>query len=208
MNALGNRIAGLSRLRVRNSLAFAMIALLAVGCAATRPNIRVDVDESVNFASFQSYSYVPELGTDRAGYSTLVTTYFREAVDSEMQARGYRYSDSNPDLLVNFFADAREVTSIRQPRSSVWLGYGYYGYRFGMYNVWPLYADGPQTVRYKVGTANIDIVDARRRQLIWEGVAEGRLTRKVIEDPRTAIHSVVADLFARYPGRASTAFAE
>jgi hypothetical protein len=65
-----------------------------------------------------------------------------------------------------------------------------------------MYADNVETVQYKVGTANIDIVDAGRNQLIWEGVVEGRLTREVMENPQPAIESVVAELFSRYPGTA------
>jgi hypothetical protein len=73
-----------------------------------------------------------------------------------------------------------------------------------MYSAWPLYADNVDTAHYKIGTANIDIVEAERNQLIWEGVAEGRLTRTVMESPQPAIDSVVADLFSRYPGRGSS----
>jgi hypothetical protein len=35
----------------------------------------------------------------------------------------------------------------------------------------------------KVGTANIDIVDGERMQLIWEGVAEGRITEEDMDNP-------------------------
>ena len=173
----------------------------AMGCATTGPDIRIDYDRAVDFSTYTTYGFVEELGTDRAGYSTLITTYFRDAVDREMQTRGYQYTETNPDLVLNFFANARDVTEIR-PRSRVWVGYGYYGYRYGMYHAWPLYADDVDTVHYKIGTANIDVVDAQRRQLIWEGVAEGKLTREVMNNPRPAIHAVVADLFDRYPGRA------
>lgn len=173
-----------------------VVAVLA-GCAASKPAIRTDSDRSVDFSRFESYGFPDELGTDRAGYSTLITSYFREAVNREMQSRGYRYTQINPDLLVNFFANVRDVTAIRS-HPNVWVGYGYYGYRYGMYSAWPLYADNVDTAHYKVGTANIDIVDAGHNQLIWEGVAEGRLTRAVMENPQPAIDSVVADLFSRY----------
>lgn len=179
------------------------VSLLA-GCAATKPDIRTDYDRSVDFSSFATYGFPDELGTDRAGYSTLITTHFRQAVDREMQSRGYRYTENEPDLLVNFFANVRDVTTVRS-RPNVWVGYGYYGYRYGMYSAWPLYADHVDTVHYRIGTANIDIVDAEREQLVWEGVAEGRLTREVMENPQPAIDSVVAELFSRYPGRARTA---
>lgn len=167
------------------------------------PEVRTDYDRSADFSKFESYGFPDELGTDRAGYSTLMTTHFRQAVDREMQSRGYRYTEADPDLLVNFFANVRNVTAIRA-RPDMWVSYGYFGYRYGMYSAWPLYAHDVETVHYKVGTANIDIVDAARNQLIWEGIAEGRLTRKVMEDPQPAIESVVAELFSRYPGRART----
>ena len=179
------------------SIALAVLA----GCAASRPSIRTDSDRSVDFSSFESYGFPDELGTDRAGYSTLITDYFRDAVHREMRSRGYRYTQVNPDLLVNFFANVQDVTALRS-RPNAWVACGYYGYRYGMYSAWPGYGENADTVQRKPGTANIDIVDAGRNQLIWEGVAEGRLTRTVMENPHPAIDSVVADLFSRYPGRA------
>ena len=181
--------------------ALIVAAAVLFGCAATRPDIRTDYDRSADFSTYQTYGFADELGTDRAGYSTLLTTHFKQAVDQEMQRRGYRYTGSNPDLLVNFFANVRHVTTVRS-RPRVVVSYGYYGYRYGMYSAWPLYADDVDTVHYRVGTANIDIVDAGRNQLIWEGVAEGRLTREAMENPQPAIESVVAELFSRYPGTA------
>lgn len=114
-------------------------AVLLAGCAAMKPDIRTDYDRTVDFSSFATYGFPDELGTDRAGYSTLITTHFRQAVDREMQARSYRYTENDPNLLVNFFANVRDVTTIRS-RPNVWVGYGYYGYRYGMYGAWPLYA--------------------------------------------------------------------
>ena len=35
-----------------------------------------------------------------------------------------------------------------------------------------------ETVRYKVGTANIDVVDSRKKQLVWEGLVGGQIDRQ------------------------------
>ncbi len=40
-------------------------------------------------------------------------------------------------------------------------------------------------------------------QLIWEGVAEGRITREDMKNPQAAIDTVVAELFQRFSGGAS-----
>jgi hypothetical protein len=185
----------------RKTAWIAVVALSLAGCATTAgPDITVDYDRTADLHSYKTYGYPEEVGTDRAGYSTLVTRYFKNAVDREMQRRGYVYEEEDPDLLVNFYSNVREVTDTRPtPRA-----YGYYGYRYGLYGAWPLYDDDVYTVRYKVGTVNVDIVDGERMQLIWEGVAEGRITEDEMKQPRVAIDAVVAELFQRYSGVASS----
>jgi hypothetical protein len=187
--------------RINAWLAAAALAL--AGCATTTgPDIRVDYDRTADLASYKSYGFPEEVGTDRAGYSTLVTQYFKQAVHREMQARGYVFEENDPDLLVNFFANVREVTDVRRT-PGMYPAYGYYGYRYGLYGAWPYYEDDIDVVRYKVGTANVDIVDGERMQLIWEGVAEGRITEDAMKNPRAAIDAVVAELFQRYSGVAA-----
>ena len=173
------------------------LVLVLAGCA-TPPNIRTDYDRAANFTSYRTYGFPAETGTDRAGYSTLITGHFKRAVSREMEARGYRFDAQNPDLLVNFFASSTERTDVQStPRLSI--GAGYYSYRLGLYTEWPLYGRDVTTLHYKVGTASIDVVDAARKQLVWEGRAEGRLTDRMLENPGPAIDKAVADIFAKYP---------
>ena len=40
----------------------------------------------------------------------------------------------------------------------------------------------------------------RKRELVWEGVAEGKLTDKVMKDPRAAVNVVVTEIFKQFPG--------
>jgi hypothetical protein len=183
-------------------LSVALVCVLS-GCASG-PTLRSDYDRSADFASYETYGFASELGTDRAGYSTLLTGHFRRAVSRELEARGYRLDESSPDLIVNFFATVRQETDVRTTPAPT-LGVGYYGYRYGLYTAWPMYSSEVRTVHYQVGTANVDVVDAARSQLIWEGVAEGRLSDEVIANPGPAVNSVVSELFAQYPARAGTA---
>lgn len=180
-----------------------LAALLCSSCASQRvADIRTDMAPEADLSSYSTFGFPEQTGTDRGGYSTLVTDHFKAAVTEQMQMRGYRYVDENPSLLVNFYVNVRERTEVRsRPAGSA--GFGYYGYRYGLYDPWPLYARDVDTVTYPIGTANIDVVDAQKRQLIWEGVAEGRITDEDMENPREAISSAVAQLFARFPGRAS-----
>lgn len=181
-----------------------VLAVALVGCAATKPTLRTEYDRTADFSAYRTYAYAQPLGTDKAGYSTLTTQHFKNAIDTQLGARGYRRVESDPDLLVNFNANATEKTDVRSTPTAT-LGVGYYGYRYGMYTNFPLYREDVETVRYKVGTANVDVVDARRKQLVWEGVAEGRLTKEVMRNPEPAIRNVIAELFKDFPGRAPAA---
>ena len=182
-------------------------AALLAACAPAKPTLRTDFDRAANFASYRTYAYVSPVGTDNAGYSSLITQHFKQAIDTEMSARGYQKVETDPDLLVNFMANAVEKTDVRStPSSSVTMGTGYYGYRHGMYASMPIYSTPDvETVRYKVGTANVDLVDARQKKLLWTGVAEGKLTEEVMKNPQPAIASVINQLFTQFPGRAGQA---
>ncbi len=187
---------------IRNFVAVLTLALavLVAGCATTRaPNTRIDYDKAADFSVYRTFGFPTETGTDRGGYSTLVTSYFKNSVTTAMEARGYKYDAERPDLLVNFYMNTRERTEMRSsPRMS--LGYGYYGYRYGLYNAWPLYEED-RTVTYKVGTINVDIVDAEKKQLVWEGISEGRVSEEAMANPKVTINAVVTELMRQYPGR-------
>ena len=178
--------------------AVALIVALIAGCATTSPpNTRVDYDKKADFSVYRTFGFPKETGTDRGGYATLVTSYFKSSVTTAMEARGYKYTEENPDLLVNFFMNTRERTELR-PNPG--FGHGYYGYRDGLYRGWPMY-EQDRTVNYQVGTINVDIVDAEKKQLIWEGVSEGRVTEEALANPKVTVNAVVTELMRKYPGK-------
>jgi hypothetical protein len=171
----------------------ALLAVLLAGCATTdAPNMRVDYDRNADFSVYRTFGFPKETGTDRGGYSTLVTSYFKNSVTTALEARGYKYSAEKPDLLVNFYMNTRDRSETRPSAG------GYYGYRDGLYGGWPMYQE---TVNYQVGTINLDIVDAEKKQLIWEGVSEGRVTEESLANPKVTVNAIVTELMRRYPGK-------
>jgi hypothetical protein len=182
---------------MKNILALLAVGLLLSACESG-PKIRANTAPTANLQSYKTYSFPAKLGTDRGDVQTPLTGYFKEAVRREMDARGYQFVESgDADLWVNFHVNAKDQTDIRSSPSMNY-GVGYYGYRGGMYGG---YGGGTDvtTVHYKVGTANIDVVDARKRELVWEGVAEGKLTDKVMKDPRGAVNRVVTEIYKQFP---------
>ena len=176
----------------------AIAAVVVAGCE-TGAQVRSVSEPGANLASYRTYSFAATPGTNRGGNVTPLTTFFETAITREMNARGYQQVESGGDLMINFNARVTEKADIQStPGAGPYYGYGYYGYRGGLYA-------GPevQTVRYKVGTANIDVVDAKWKVVVWEGIAEQELTSDVMQNPEAAVSAAVTKMFTQFPGRAA-----
>jgi Domain of unknown function (DUF4136) len=176
----------------------ATAALLVLAGCATGPDVRADLDRSADFTSYKTFGFASPLGTDRDGYQSIVSQQLKRATQRELEARGMRLDTNAPQLLVNFNAaltDKLRVTTV--PTAPV--GIGYYGYRRGLYAAWPAYADQTVVSQYKEGTLNIDVVDAARKQLVWESVVSDSVTQKQLDNLPEAIDRAVAAAFAKYP---------
>jgi hypothetical protein len=184
------------------SLTVLAVAALLTACASG-PDIRSDYDRSVDFGQYKTYNFFSPMGIENPNYSTIYGSVFRDALSREMDARGYTKSN-DPDLLLNVSAkleDKTKITTYNDP-----MPVGYYGYRRGVYDPWYGYGYGTQTnvSQYTEGTINIDMVDARAKRMVWEGVAVGRLKEnRSNEEVRQAINDGVATMFEDYPFRAS-----
>ena len=179
---------------------FVILLLLAslAGCAS-KAKLRSDYDHSADFSAYKTWNFFEDAGPDYAGYESLFTQYMLEAITLEMDKRGYVKSD-NPDLLVNFNAYVQDKTKVSQTSAPPPMG-GYYGYRGGHYGAWGGYGYGTQThvSQYTEGTFNIDIVDAKKEQLVWETVGVGRITDDVRENLHQKVMDGVPRFFELYP---------
>ena len=177
--------------------ALSAAALAVAGCAST-PNVRVASDPSADFTQYRTFGFASPLGTDRGGYQSAVSQQLKTSARTQLEARGLRYVEADPDLVVNFSATLDEKLRVSTTPTAT-MGVGYYGYRAGMYSAWPMYQDQTTVTPYNEGTLNIDIADARRRQLVWEGVVRSTVTEKTRSNMGPALDSAVANAFAKYP---------
>lgn len=184
----------------RLTMLFCAAAALLITSCASGPNIRTDTAPNTDFSSYRTFGFMPELATDKAGYTTLITQHFKHSITREMTNRGYTYSETNPDLLVNFNSNVESRSETRTMPAAT-MHYGYYSYRRGLYTSFPVYTTDVDTIHYKVGTVNIDLVDSAKKQLIWEGVSEGTLKKKDLAQPQAAIDNVVSLVFEKFPAR-------
>ncbi|MCV2352817.1 DUF4136 domain-containing protein [Paucibacter sp. B2R-40] len=177
-------------------LTLAMGGLGLSGCASG-PQVQVEMDRAADFSQYKTFAFVSPLGTDRSGYQTLVSGQLKAAAQRELEARGLRFDAAAPQLLINFNASLSEKLRVSPGPS---YGIGYYGYRGGLYAPWPYYRDMNSVSQYTEGTLNIDVVDAARKQMIWEGVVTGSVSDQLsAEQAEAAINRALAAAFVKFP---------
>ena len=178
-----------------SSILILSYALVLTGCSST-PQVRSDYDQAVDFSQYRTYNFFSDAGPDSKNYKSLFTQYMTTAIEQEMEKRGYQKS-ANPDLLVNFNANFQDKTKVTTSPS---MG-GYYGYRGGYYGGWGGYGMATDThvSQYTEGTFNIDLVDARKKQLVWEAVLVGKIKDDSFENLEQKINDGVPRFFAKYP---------
>ena len=170
-------------------------ASILLAACASGPTVRTQGDPAANYASYKTFGYFDRVATDKAQYSTILTQRLKDSTKRELESRGYKYVESNPELLVNFNVNIENRTDIQSTPTAG----GYYGYRAGMYHGWVGYPQDVQTVHYQEGTIGVDLVDASKQQLVWQGVAEGRITKAIAENPSAAVDKAITEIFAKYP---------
>jgi hypothetical protein len=177
-------------------LVCSLLSLLVLAGCASGPTIRSNVDASVDFKSFRTFGFIEPLATDRAGYQSLISQQLVASAERELVARGLRRSDTSPDLLVNFSADLDQ--RLRVTQTPMVHSRSFNSHRRGFYSTWPMYQQ-TEIRQYTKGTLGIDVVDAARRQLVWEGFALGRVTQRTTDNLGPVLDAAVVDIFGSFP---------
>ena len=167
----------------------AVAALLVSACQST-PEILHETSPAANFAGYKTFGFFSPLGTDKAGYQSAFTGHLKTASRRAMESKGYVYSDTNADVLLNFYGniqDKQEIVSSPAPMAG-----GYYGYRTGYYGGFG--ATSVDTYNYKQGTLTIDLVDPKQKALAWTATAEGRVSSDALKNPGPAIDTLVTSM--------------
>lgn len=178
-----------------------------LSACASGPEIRSLANPEKDLAAYETFGFFSPLATDSAGYESVLTAHFKNATKRNLEAKGYVYSESSPDLLVNFFVnleDRQEIRTYSTPPPPVSMGY--YGYRTGFYGGWGGYPGAfggteIHTINYTAGTLTIDLVDPAENVLVWQGQAEGRVKDEARRNPGPAIDAVVTEIIATLPAR-------
>jgi hypothetical protein len=179
----------------RRLLPVLAVALLLAACESG-PSIITNSAPDFSLAGYQTFGFLQPLSTDRGNVQTLTSATLIEAATFELQNAGLRRDNNNPDLVVNFVITTRETLQSR-PSTGASMHHGR-----GRYGTWGGYSMSMSTsevVQRTEGTLGIDVIDASRLQLVWEGAATQRVTDSMQQNRDQVLRDVTAQILAKFP---------
>ncbi|TYA54630.1 DUF4136 domain-containing protein [Formosa maritima] len=157
-----------------------------ISCTSVR--VAADYDKEANFSEYKTFAFYKP-GIDKAEINDIDKRRFLRAIESEMLSKGFTKSET-PDMLVSIFTKSREKVNVQSS------GYYPYGYGWG----WsPYYWGSYNTVTTTTeGVLYIDLIDANKKELVWQGVGTGYLSQNT-NKKEDRMKEFVAAILERYP---------
>ena len=167
---------------------FKLLSILFILTLASCSTVRVnaDYDKKATFTNYKTYAYLKS-GIDKVEISDLDKKRILYSIDEVMATKGFTKSE-NPDIIVNIFTKERE-------RVEVYQNYGF-GWGWGPY--WGMGINRPAVTTTPEGTLFLDFVDAKTKELVWQGIGTGYLTTDS-ERKDERIAEFVAKILEKYP---------
>ena len=164
-----------------------LLLLFFVITSCSSVSVVSDYDKAVDFENYKSFAFY-KTGIDKAEINDLDKRRILRAIEASLLAKGFVKS-SNPDLLVSMFTKSRE-------QINVWNnGFGPYGYGWG-WSPWYYNNMNTSVSTSTEGVLYIDLIDANKKELVWQGQGTGYLSQKKKEE---RIQDFVSKIMEKYP---------
>jgi hypothetical protein len=168
--------------KIRHALLFAA-TLAAFSALSFSQEVNTDYDKHTVFERYHTYTW-GKVQTSNPLWEQRI----KDAVDKELQAKGWRQTDSDPDVTLVAVGSTRN----QQEYQTFYNGLG--GWRWGGFG-----DTATTTVNtYKVGTLVLDMYDSRTKQLIWRGTASDTLSDNPEHNEKN-LQKAVDKMFKKFP---------
>ena len=164
---------------------YMLMLFLIMGCSTI--TVFTDHDSGVDFSKYKTFAYFKP-GIDKVEISDLDKRRILKAIDMQMAQKSIIKSDL-PDLLVSINTTAKEKVYINNNFNGFW-GWGWSPWMWG---------PNQNTVSSRTeGTLYIDLIDAKTKQLVWQGKGRGGIS-EYTKNRDERIGVFVAEILKKYP---------
>jgi hypothetical protein len=146
----------------------AVVMLLMFLASCSSLSVRYDYDREADFRKYGTYAWSEqEVPGDDLVRNPLIQKRVHSAVDESLASKGYTLSEfDQADFIVVVHAGIKERMRVQD-----WGRYGWY------HPWWGPYGGRVDVSYYEEGTLVIDIVDAKKKELVWRGTGTGIVKR-------------------------------
>lgn len=176
-----------------------ILVLALASCSSLKTT--VEYDPAADFSQYKTYSFLPWNKQSDELLSNYDKERFRAAASYELEKLGYTKADGISDLAVNLFLiiDEKTGTTTYNDFYSSGPAVGYYYGPWGYNNPGGVSAIATMhSYDYEEGTLIVDLLDIKKKQLAWQGIAKKTLQSHKKGDG-SVIKDVMAKLFADFP---------
>ena len=177
-------------------LKLSLLVVLFIMTSCSSVKVVADYDTATDFSQYKTFAFYKK-GIEKVNISDIDKRRILKDIEAELLAKGLTISE-NPDLLVNIFTKAKTKVDVYNNN--------YYGgfYGGGYYGGWYPWYYGPDygtTVsEYTEGTLFIDLIDAKKKDLVWQGIGTGGLTTSGdVVKKEQRVQEFVSQMLAQYP---------
>lgn len=172
-----------------------VFAILLSSCSSVR--VASDYDKEANFDSYKTFAFFKP-GIDKAEINDIDKRRILRAIEAELLAKGMTKSE-NPDMLVSIFTKSNQRVDIYNNAWGAgawgWGGFNRWGWGWGPGLGWR----GNNVSTTTEGMLYIDLVDANKKELIWQGSGTGYLVTKNIDKKEARIKEFVSKTMEQFP---------
>lgn len=178
-----------------------LLALLIAVTSCSSIKVAADYDKEANFGQYKTFAFF-KTGIDKAEINDIDKRRILRAIESELLAKGYTKSE-NPDILVSLFTKSQQRVDVYNNTwgMGAW-GWGGFGPGWGWGGFGPGWGMGwnqqPNVSTSIQGHLYIDFIDANKKELIWQGMGTGYLSRNM-EKKEARINEFVTEIMTKYP---------
>ncbi|MFD0863607.1 DUF4136 domain-containing protein [Sungkyunkwania multivorans] len=171
------------------------VALLVLVSSCVSVRVATDYDRQADFNEYKSFAFYKP-GVDKAEISDLDKKRILRAIEAELVAKGFVKS-SDPDILVSIFTKEKERVNVYNNAGWGW-GWGW-GWG-GPWGPWGWGGGFNSVSTTTEGSLYIDLIDADKKELIWQGKGTGNLSRSSDMNKKEArIKEFVTEIMKTYP---------
>ncbi len=175
---------------MKNTLKFLpalLLVFMVVSCTSVK--VATDYDRNANFNTYKTFAFF-KTGIDKAEISDLDKRRILRAIETELMAKGFTKSE-NPDMLVSLFTKSQQRVDVY---NNAW-GWGGWGWGPGWGWGWNMQ---PSVSTRTEGVLFIDLIDAKKKELVWQGQGTGWLSQNM-EKKEERIKEFVNKILEQYP---------